>query len=221
MSLEVPAHSNHAGKPASRIRQKNEQAILQAAEDEFARHGYKGTSMNTIAQNVGLPKANLHYYFGNKDALYRAVLARILEDWLAPTHGITPDADPAQAIGGYIRSKMAMSAARPHASKVWANELLHGATVVRQLLATELRGTVRAKAAVIDQWIAEGKMAPVDSTHLFFTLWAATQTYADFDVQVSAVLGRPRLTRADQARATEHVVALLLRGCGLEVLSNK
>ena len=37
-----------SGKPAGRIRQKNEQAIIQAAEDEFARHGFKGTSMNTI-----------------------------------------------------------------------------------------------------------------------------------------------------------------------------
>jgi TetR/AcrR family transcriptional regulator len=63
MTFEVPAHG---GKPASRIRQKNEETISQAAEDEFARHGYKGTSMNTIAQNAGLPKANLHYYFTNK-----------------------------------------------------------------------------------------------------------------------------------------------------------
>ena len=198
------------------IRQANEERILAAAERVFAGAGFGGATMAHIAEESGLPKANLHYYFGNKDGLYRAVLARILEDWLAPTHGITPDADPAQAIGGYIRSKMAMSAARPHASKVWANELLHGATVVKQLLATELRGTVRAKAAVIDQWIAQGKMAPVDSTHLFFTLWAATQTYADFDAQVSAVLGHAKLTRADHGRATEHVVAFVLRGCGLD-----
>jgi TetR/AcrR family transcriptional regulator len=58
-------------------------------------------------------------------------------------------------------------------------------------------------------------MAAVDSTHLFFTIWAATQTYADFDVQVRAVLGRSELTPRDHERATEHVVALLLRGCGL------
>ena len=58
-------------------------------------------------------------------------------------------------------------------------------------------------------------MAPVDSTHLFFTLWAATQTYADFAVQVAAVLGRDELTAADHHRATEHVVGLVLRGCGL------
>jgi TetR/AcrR family transcriptional regulator len=58
-------------------------------------------------------------------------------------------------------------------------------------------------------------MAPVDPIHLFFTIWAATQTYADFDVQVSAVLGRKTLTAKDHARATEHAVSLILRGCGL------
>ena len=82
------------------------------------------------------------------------------------------------------------------------------------MLATELRAIVMTKAAVIEGWIAAGRMAPVDPVHLFFTIWAATQTYADFDVQVCAVLGRPELDAQDHARATEHVVSLLLRGCG-------
>jgi TetR/AcrR family transcriptional regulator len=208
--------SHAADDPAKgQIRQSNEALILAAAERVFAGAGFGGTTMAAIADASGLPKANLHYYFGSKQALYRAVLARILQDWLAPTHGITPEADPRQALERYIRAKMALSARRPQASKVFANELLHGAPVVKALLATELRALVQAKAAVLDGWVAAGRMAPVDSVHLFFTLWAATQTYADFDVQVCAVLGKDRLDAADQARATEHVVALLLRGCGL------
>lgn len=147
--------------------------------------------------------------------LYREVLARTLNDWLAPTHGITVDADPRAALEQYIRDKMALTAERPDGSKVFANELLHGATVVHGLLAAELRKMVKEKAAVVQGWIDAGRMAPVDSTHLFFTIWAATQTYADFDVQVCAVLGRKSLTERDQARATEHVVSLILRGCGL------
>ena len=109
MSLEVPAHSNHAGKPASRIRQKNEQAILQAAEDEFARHGYKGTSMNTIAASAGLPKANLHYYFTNKLGLYIAVLSNILELWDSTFNTLTAEDDPAAALTRYIRTKKELS----------------------------------------------------------------------------------------------------------------
>ncbi len=143
------------------------------------------------------------------------MLARTLHDWLVPMDVLTPQADPATALGAYIRAKMAMSAQRPDASRVFANELLHGAAVVGELMRTELRATVRKKAAVIDGWIAAGRMARVDATHLFFTIWAATQTYADFDEQVRAVLGRAELTARDHERATEHVVGLILRGCGL------
>ena len=197
------------------IRQANEARILGAGERVFARAGFNGATMAAIADEAGLPKANLHYYFGSKLDLYRAVLARTLHDWLVPLDGLTPDADPREALAGYIRAKMAMSAQRPDASRVFANELLHGAAVVGELMRTELRNTVRKKAAVIDGWIAAQRMAPVDSTHLFFTIWAATQTYADFDQQVRAVLGRDELTAHDHERATEHVVGLVLRGCGL------
>jgi TetR/AcrR family transcriptional regulator len=197
------------------IRQANEERILGAGERVFARAGLQGATMAAIAEEAGLPKANLHYYFGSKVDLYRAVLARTLHDWLLPLDALQPEADPATALAGYIRAKMALSAQRPDASRVFANELLHGAAEVGDLMRGELRTMVRDKAAVLDGWIAAGRMAPVDSTHLFFTIWAATQTYADFDVQVRAVLGRETLSAGDHARATEHVVDLLLRGCGL------
>ena len=217
MTLSSNSRAVDVGDDVSKgqIRQANEAVILAAAEQVFAGAGFAGATMAAIAAAAALPKANLHYYFGSKQALYRTVLARILKDWLVPTHVITPQADPRVAIERYIRAKMALSAQRPDASRVFANELLHGAPVVKTLLCTELRELVLAKAAVVDGWIAQGRMAPVDSVHLFFTIWAATQTYADFAVQVSAVLGHPNLSAPDHARATEHVVTLILRGCGL------
>ena len=147
--------------------------------------------------------------------MYRAVLAQILNDWLEPTSCITPDAEPRLAIERYIRAKMALAEWRPDGSKVFANELLHGAPVVKALLQTDLRDLVVSKAGVIQGWVDGGRMAPVNATHLFFTIWAATQTYADFDVQVCAVLGQGTLSTQDHAEATEHVVSLILRGCGL------
>lgn len=210
MSSAVPTQS-----PKSQTRQANEAVILQAAERIFAGAGYGGATMAMIAEAAGLPKANLHYYFGNKQELYRTVLDHTLRDWLAPADAISPTADPRQALESYIRDKMRMSAQRPHASKVFANELLHGAPVLSDLLKTTLRDMVNEKAAVIDGWIAAGRMARVDSVNLFFTIWAATQTYADFDVQIRAVLGREAFAEADHEQATQHVVTLILRGCGL------
>ena len=171
--------------------------------------------MRAISLASGLPKPNLHYYFGNKQGLYRAVLERTLREWLEPADTIVADAEPRAALERYIREKMRQSFTRPYASRVWANELLHGAPELRATLVRTLRPMMRRKAAVIDQWIVEGRMAPLDSMHLFFTIWAATQTYADFDVQICAVLGCDALDPEARERATQHVVSLILRGCGL------
>ena len=214
-ALTTPSAATEDDATKGQIRQTNESRILRAAEKVFARAGFGGATMAAIATASGLPKANLHYYFGSKEVLYREVLARILSDWLVPANGITKDADPRTALEQYIRAKMAMTAQRPDGSKVFANEMLNGAPVLKNILNTELRPMVQDKAAVVQGWIAAGRMAPVDPTHLFFTIWAATQTYADFDVQVCTVLGRKALTNKDYARATEHVVSLLMRGCGL------
>jgi len=211
----VAAHAQGKGQ----IRRANEARIADAAERVFARAGLNGATMLEIAAEARLPKANLHYYFGSKPSLYRAVLTRTLQGWLVPADVIHREAEPRAALEAYIRAKMAMSFERPDASRVFANELLHGAPVLRDVLRDELRAQIRHKAAVIDGWIAAGRMAPVDSTHLFFTIWAATQTYADFEVQVCAVLGRDTLDARQRKRATDHVVTLLLRGCGLERVS--
>jgi TetR/AcrR family transcriptional regulator len=211
----VIAQPDSGANAKGQIRQANEALILGAGERVFARAGFNGATLGQIADEAGLPKANLLYYFGNKQDLYRAVLARTLHDWLVPMDSLEPQAEPRAALESYIRAKMAMSVQRPDASRVFANEVLHGAPVLGELLRGELRTLVRRKAAVLDGWIAEGRMAAVDTTHLFFTIWAATQTYADFDEQVRAVLGKQALGARDHTRAADHVVSLILRGCGL------
>jgi TetR/AcrR family transcriptional regulator len=190
--------------------------ILEAAEQVFAETGFAGATMAEIATRVGLPKANLHYYFGTKEELYRAVLAGILKLWLDPTDGITPDADPRAALTAYVEAKMAASRTRPHASRVFANEILHGAEQVKRFLSHDLRALVEDRAAVLDGWIAAGRMAPLDTKHFFFMVWALTQHYADFAIQVRLVLGKKRLDRTEFDHATEEVTRAVLRMAGLE-----
>jgi len=189
--------------------------ILGAAEAVFARAGFSGATMAEIAGIAGLPKANLHYYFRTKAALYRAVLDHTLTLWLAQTDGIRNDADPAKALGDYIRAKMRLTATHRDASRVFANEMLHGAPHIGDYLRNELKVLVDEKARVIDHWAQQGLMDHLDARHLFFTIWAATQTYADFQPQVCAVLGSSRLTRAELDHATEQLVRMILRGCGV------
>ena len=189
-----------------------EARILKAAEEVFATSGFGGARTAEIARRAGVPKANLHYYFRTKEDLYRRVLQGILEVWLAMGDQIEAGADPAAALAAYVAAKVEHSRRRPHASKVFANELLHGAPQLKGYLETELKRWVEAKAAVIDGWIAAGHLAPVNARHLFFLIWAMTQTYADFDVQVAAVLGRERIAPRDYQDATALIARLILKG---------
>jgi TetR/AcrR family transcriptional regulator len=212
-------NGGNAGATAAKlvIRRDNEARILKAAEAVFATRGFTGATTAEIAARAGIPKANLHYYFRTKQALYRAVLDDILSLWLDATASILPEAEPAAALRRYVEAKVAYSRTRPFASKVFANELLHGAPEIRGFLGGAMKELVDDKAAVIRGWIEDGRIAPIDPHHLFFILWAATQTYADFDCQVAAVLGRKALAPADYDRAADAVTALVLRGLGLEM----
>lgn len=190
--------------------------ILAATEKVFAQHGFEGSTMAQLAAAAGLPKANLHYYFGTKEGLYRAVLERILALWLQDAADwITPDRHPADGLAGYVRAKMAHSRLRPYASRIFAGELLRGAPHIMLYLGIELRRQVAELAQVIAGWSARGLMDPVHPVHLLFNIWAMTQTYADFDVQIKAVLGKVAIDDAEFAVATETVVALVLKGSGV------
>lgn len=216
MTLEVPAHRLSAsGKPAGRIRQKNEQAIIQAAEDEFARHGFKGTSMNTIALKAGLPKANLHYYFTNKLGLYIAVLSNIIELWDSTFNALSVEDDPAAALSQYIRTKMEFSRRNPQASRIFAMEVISGGNCLTEYFSADYREWFRGRAAVFQAWIETGKMDPVDPVHLIFLLWGSTQHYADFATQICQVTGRSRLTKQDMEDASSNLIHIILKGCGI------
>ena len=212
MTFEIPAHD---GKPAGRIRQKNEEVILKAAEDEFARHGFKGTSMNTIALKAGLPKANLHYYFTNKLGLYIAVLSNIIELWDSTFNNLSAEDDPAQALSSYIRAKMEFSRRQPEASRVFAMEIISGGACLTEYFTQDYRIWFQGRAAVFQAWIDAGKMDPVDPVHLIFLLWGSTQHYADFATQICRVSGRSRLTRQDMQDASDNLIRIILKGCGL------
>lgn len=191
-------------------------AILAAAERVFARGGFDAARMAEIAAEAGLPKANLHYYFGTKERLYRAVLEDIITQWLdAAAAWIVADRHPAEALSGYIHAKLDDARARPGPSRIFAAELLSGAPVMMPFLRGELRRRVEHMEMVIEDWARRGLIEPISPPHLFFCIWAMTQTYADFDVQIRAVLGPQATAEAIFAGATATVTRLVLRGCGV------
>lgn len=174
----------------SRIQQKNRKTILSAALQEFSARGYAGTTIDQIAETASLSKPNVLYYFPSKEAIHSELLQALLDLWLAPLREVTAQGDPVAQLLAYARRKLEMSRDYPQESRLFANEVLQGAPRLTPVLGGALRQLVDEKAALIARWSAEGRIAKLDPHHLLFSIWALTQHYADFEVQVRAVLGQ-------------------------------
>ena len=176
-------------KPRTRIQQRNSTAILEAALEVFSQHGFRGATLDQIADGAGLSKPNLLYYFPSKEAVHTALLSKMLDTWLDPLRAMDPEGDPFTEIMGYVRRKLELSRDYPRESRLFANEILQGAPRMRDAIAGDLKTLVDEKAKVLTRWMEEGRIARLHPVHLIFSIWALTQHYADFDVQVRAVLG--------------------------------
>lgn len=195
--------------------QNKRDAVLQAALGLFSRFGLHGTSVDQVAARAGVSKSNLLYYFATKEELYICVLRDLLEVWLAPLREFSAEQDPQQAIADYIRRKLVVSRDSPDASRLFCLEMIQGAPLLRDELDRELRGIVERKSAVIRDWIAAGRLAQVDPEHLIFMIWATTQHYADFAVQVQALTGKTLADPAFFEQTVANVQAVVLRGVGV------
>ena len=162
---------------------------MAAGLEVFSQFGFRGSTLDQVADAAGLSKPNLLYYFKSKDAIYTALLSKLLENWLESLHQMDDAGDPVEELLAYANRKLAMSRYFPRESRLFANEILQGAPRIKDVLAGELRELVLAKSTVIEGWITAGKIKPVDPVHLIFSIWSLTQHYADFDVQVRAILG--------------------------------
>ncbi len=195
----------------TRIQAENEEKILDGALEIFSRYGYRGATVDQIANASGMSKPNLLYYFRRKHDIYVAVLRRTLEMWLRPLEEIKASGDPAEELTRYIEKKLEFSRTNPQESRLFASEIIQGSPQLRTVLEHQVRELVESKAAVLRTWAAQGKIIDVDPCHLIFMIWATTQHYADFESQIEAVLpDRGRDEIIDDAYAP--LTSIFLRG---------
>ena len=176
-------------RPRSRIQQKNRESILDAALEVFSLHGFRGATLDQIAEGAGLSKPNLLYYFPSKEEVHTALLTGLLDTWLDPLRAMDPKGDPVTEVLAYVHRKLDLARDFPRESRLFAGEILQGAPRMREAIEGDLKALVNEKAQVLLSWMDQGRIARVDPVHLIFSIWALTQHYADFDVQVRAVLG--------------------------------
>ncbi|MGF1718825.1 TetR/AcrR family transcriptional regulator [Vibrio kyushuensis] len=200
----------------SRIREKNQQLIIEVASEQFAINGYAATKMVDIAKAANIPKPNVFYYFSSKDKLYYAVLEMVTQPLLEASRPIEHLDNPVEALTQYIQTKLRISRDYPYASKVFANEVMSGAKVLPTEVGEEL---FKQSQMILDKfktWSDNGLMDVVPPHHLMFTIWAATQTYADFSWQICNVMEKDTLDNEDYADAAEFLTQLVIKGCGVK-----
>lgn len=177
-------------RKTTRMGEANAERILDAALEIFAAYGYQGARVDQIAAAAGLSKPNLLYYFRTKEELYTAVLRRTLDMWLEPLRELDALSDPRVALSAYIARKLDYSRSQPVASRLFAMEMLQGAPHLTAALGGTLLELVEVKSRIIEGWINEGRLRPIDPKHLIFAIWATTQHYADFSTQIRALTGK-------------------------------
>ena len=155
----------------TRIQREKTEAILAAALDVFSAQGFRGATLDQIAEAAGISKPNLLYYFASKEAIHRMLLERLLDTWLAPLRRLDPAGDPVEEIGAYIRRKLEMARDYPRESRLFAGEILLGAPHIADVLSGPLKDLVDAKARIIGALGGggahrAGRPAPPDRHHL-------------------------------------------------------
>jgi len=108
--------------------------ILDAAEDLFAHKGYKGTSLGDVAQQVGIRSPSLYNHFRNKEALYRAVLARLLDDFAAPMEELTKGPISDQRLQDWLETIVRKHHANPNLARLLQHAALSGGPGTNDLI---------------------------------------------------------------------------------------
>src|ERR1700741_3310881 len=136
-------------RPKTRIQREKQDRILDAALDVFSLHGFRGATIDQIAEAAGMSKPNLLYYFPSKEEIHRRLLTSMLDLWLGPLRELDAGGDPIPELRSYIRRKIEMARDYPRESRLFANEMLQGAPRLMPMLEGELKTLVDEKAEII------------------------------------------------------------------------
>ena len=112
-----------APRRRTRIQQEKRELILEAALEVFSANGFRGSTIDQIAEAAGMSKPNLLYYFRRKEDIHTTLMQRLLDTWLAPLRELDDIGDPLTELRSYIRRKLEMARDYPRESRLFANEI--------------------------------------------------------------------------------------------------
>ncbi len=184
--------------------------ILVVARQRFASHGYAGTSLNEIADEVGIRRPSLLHHFPSKEELYRAVLLESFADWFALVEEATEG--PRE---GWPQVERVMRAAfrffeeHPEFVILVRREAIDGGPILQEELSEVLRPFFDRGAAFLEQEMEAGRLRRYDARQVLLTGYGAVLSYLSDAPLIAGLLDGDPMSPAMLATRREHVIELL------------
>ncbi|MES2531282.1 MAG: TetR family transcriptional regulator [Pseudomonadota bacterium] len=202
--------------PTPRLRDadKSQLAILTAALDEFAQHGFSGARVDRIAEQAAVNKKLIYYYFGNKDDLFLAVLERAYADIRAAEQALHLDAmDPVEAIRQLVSFTWRYYIDHPEFISLLNSENLHQAAHLKQSERIQQMNSplVQLLADVLDRGRRQDLFRDgIDPIQLYISIASICYFYLSNNHTLSAIFGRDLRTPKALAQRLSHMTELVL-----------
>jgi TetR/AcrR family transcriptional regulator len=156
--------------------EESRRRILDAAERVFAERGFSGATTREIAECAGMGKRMVFYYFASKQAVYRAVLARLVEGMAAIHERFRNDPGPvglAEAVEGITH----FAAVNLNGVRVLTREIMDGGPLLPELVRDHLAPLFARGGAEVARNQAAGVFAPGDPMHVLVSVGGLTLYY--------------------------------------------
>jgi AcrR family transcriptional regulator len=128
--------------------------ILDAAEDLFAEKGYSATSLGDVADRVGIRSPSLYNHFRNKEALYEAVLERLLAEFTAPQKELASGPVTYERVFEWLDTIVRQHHANPNLARLLQHAALSGGPHTNELIERFFRPMFQAGAEIEGEEVA-------------------------------------------------------------------
>jgi len=189
--------------------------LLTAARREFADSGLAGARVDEIAARAGVNKQLVYHYFGDKDALYLAVLEWVYEEIRAQERKLNLEGlRPQQAIKRLIEASFDHLAAHPDFIVLLNDENRGGARHVRGSRKLEAMHSplVSMVSAILSEGVRAGVFRKgINPVHLYISIAGLSYFYFSNTPTLSAIFGKDLSSPAARKARRKHVVDLVMQ----------